>query len=70
MIWESREKHHLGVVLVASHIEYYKGEGGGFPPSPSYGESCESMYGYGSYVHQKCSNYALINLLFSLCKLI
>jgi len=28
------------------------------------------MYACGSYVHKKCSNYALINLLFSLCKLI
>jgi hypothetical protein len=26
------------------------------------------MYAYGSFVHQKCYNYALTNLLFSLCK--
>jgi len=29
--WESQEKHHLGVALVANHKEYYIGEGGGFP---------------------------------------
>ncbi len=26
------------------------------------------MYAYGSFVHQKCSNYALTNLLFGLCR--
>jgi hypothetical protein len=31
LTWESREKHHLGVALVMSNKEYYKGEGGGFP---------------------------------------
>jgi hypothetical protein len=28
------------------------------------------MYVHGSYVHQKCSNYTLTNLLFDLCKLV
>jgi hypothetical protein len=40
----------------------------GKPPSPGHGELCESMYAYGSSVHQKCSNYALTNLLFGLCR--
>jgi hypothetical protein len=31
LIWESHKKWHLGATLVASHIEYYKGENGGFP---------------------------------------
>jgi hypothetical protein len=39
-------------------------------PSPSHGESCESMYANGLFMHQKCSNYALTNLLFGLYKLI
>jgi hypothetical protein len=39
--------------------KYYKGEGG---------ESCEFVFTYGSSMHQKCSNYALTNLLFGLCK--
>jgi hypothetical protein len=50
------------------HKEYYKGEGGGFPPSLGHGESCESMFARGLFMHQKCSNYALTNLLFRLCK--
>ncbi len=31
-------------------------------PSPGRGESCESMFAYGSSVHQKCFDFALINL--------
>jgi hypothetical protein len=46
-------------------------------PSPSSGrnEFCESVFNLGSSVfahdlpmHQKCFNYALTNLLFSLCR--
>jgi hypothetical protein len=29
--WESWEKWHLVATLMASHKEYSKGEGGGFP---------------------------------------
>jgi len=36
------------------------------PPSLNRGEFCESMYACGLLMHQKCSNYALTNLLFSL----
>ncbi len=35
-------KYHLDVGLVERHKVYYKGEGGGFPPSLGRGESCES----------------------------
>ncbi len=35
-------KCHLDVAFVERHRVYYKGEGGGFPPSSSRGESCES----------------------------
>ncbi len=35
-------KSHLDVGAAGRHKEYYMGEGGGFPPSPSHGESCES----------------------------
>jgi len=38
------------------------------PKSKPCGESYESMFTHGSFVHQKCSNYALTNLLFSLCR--
>jgi len=38
------------------------------PPSPGHGESCESVFAHGSFVHQKCYDFALTNLLFGLCK--
>jgi hypothetical protein len=60
-------KWHLGASLMAKHKEYYKGEGGGFPPSPC-GESCESMFARDLSVHQKCFDYASTNLLFGLCR--
>jgi len=34
---------HLDVGSVENHRVYYKGEGGGFPPSPGCGESCVSV---------------------------
>jgi len=37
------EKSHLDVGSVTSHKIYYKGEGGGFPPSSGRGESCVSV---------------------------
>ncbi len=32
------------------------------------GESCESVFAHGLSMHQKCSNYALTNLFFDLCR--
>jgi len=40
------------------------------PPSLGHGEFCEYVFACGLYVHQKCPNYALTNLLFGLCKLV
>jgi hypothetical protein len=40
------------------------------PSSLGRGESCEFEFARGSFKHQKCSNYALTNLLFSLCKFV
>ncbi len=37
-------------------------------PSLGHGESCEFVFAHGLSVHQKCSSYALTNLLFNLCK--
>jgi len=37
------EKSHLDVGPMERCRVYYKGEGGGFPPSPSRGESCVSV---------------------------
>jgi hypothetical protein len=39
-------------------------------PNLGCGESCEFIYARGLSVHQKCSNYALTNLLFGLCKFV
>jgi hypothetical protein len=62
-----RTKWHLGVSLMVKHREYYKGKVVA-SPSSSYGESCEFVFAHGSSVHQKCFDYALTNLLFSLCR--
>jgi hypothetical protein len=60
-----RTKSHLDVGLMERHKIYYKGEGGGFPQVQArHGESCEYDFAHGSSQHQKCSNYALTNLLF------
>jgi hypothetical protein len=55
---------------MARHREYYKGEGGVFPQSLDHGESCEFVFARDEYVHQKCSNYAITNLLFGLCRFV
>jgi len=39
-------------------------------PSLGHGESRESVFVHGLSVHQKCSNYALTNFLFGLCKFV
>jgi len=61
-----KTKWHLDAGPVARHIEYYKGEGGGFPQVWAM-VSLMSPFGHGSFMHQKCFNYALTNLLFGLC---
>jgi hypothetical protein len=61
-------KWHLGVGLVARHIEYYKGEGDGFPSKSRLWWVLWVHVARVLFVHQKCSNYALTNLLFGLCK--
>jgi hypothetical protein len=38
------------------------------PPGLGRAEFYECVFAHGLFVHQKCSNYALTNLLFSLCK--
>jgi hypothetical protein len=58
----------LGASPVAKHKIYYKGGRWWLPPSSSCGESCEFVFARGSFVHQKCSSYALTNLLFGLCR--
>jgi len=38
------------------------------PLSLGHDESCDSVFARGSFMHQKCFDYALINLLFGLCR--
>jgi hypothetical protein len=66
--WESWEKMTFGCALMVSHREYYKGGRWWLPPSLGCDESNEFMYAHGLFVHQKCSNHALTNLLFGLCR--
>ncbi len=61
-------KWHLGASPVARHKEYYKGEGGGFPQVQVVVSLVKSMLVRGSFMQQKCSDYALTNLLFGLCR--
>jgi hypothetical protein len=63
-------KWHLGASPMAKHREYYKGGRWWLPSNLGHGEYCEFMFTHGSFVHQKCSDYALTNLLFSLCKFV
>jgi hypothetical protein len=53
---------------VARHRKYYKRGRWWLPPSVGHGESCEFVFACGSSMHQKCSSYALTNMLFGLCK--
>jgi hypothetical protein len=69
-LWSLRTKWHLGASSMAKHSEYYKGESWWLPPSLGRVDSCESMFAHGSFMHQKCSYYALTNLLFRLCKFV
>jgi hypothetical protein len=61
-------KMTFGCNPVVNHKEYYKGEGANFPQvwvMVSLESSCMPR---DSFVHQKCSHYALTNLLFGLCR--
>jgi hypothetical protein len=63
--------HSLRIVGECEEMNPHTPKWGGrwwLPPSSGCGESCESVFAHGSYVHQKCFSYALINLLFGLCR--
>jgi hypothetical protein len=66
-IRESWDKMTFGCGHVAMHREYYGGRWW-LPPSSGCNEFCEFVFAHGSSVDQKCSNYALINLLFGWCR--
>ncbi len=65
-----RTKWHLGAGSMARHIIYYKREGGGLPPK-SGPWWVLWIYVCSWFIHApKCSNYALTNLWFGLCKFV
>jgi hypothetical protein len=66
--WESRDKKPFGCRCRGEMQRILYGGRWWLPPSPGRGESCESVFARGLSVHQKCSNYALTNLLFGLCR--
>jgi hypothetical protein len=55
------KKSHLDVASARSCREYYKGEGGGFPPSLGRGVSCESELAHGLSQHQMHAEWLLTN---------
>ncbi len=68
LTWESQDKMSFGCWPRGHAQSILWGGRWWLPPSPGRGEFCESEFAPGSSVHQKCSNYALSNLFFGLCK--
>ncbi len=63
-------KCHLGLSLMARHKVYYKGEGGGFPQVRAVVSLVSPNLPMARLSIQKCSGYALTNLLFGLCRFV
>ncbi len=68
--WDSGTKWHLDIAPMANNIEYYKGGRWWLSFNLGHGEFYDFVYVCDSFMHQKCSNYALTNLLFGLCKFV
>jgi hypothetical protein len=62
-------KWHLGAGPMTRHKVYYRGEGGGFPKSELWWILWICVCLWFIYA-PKCSNYALTNLLFGLCRFV
>jgi hypothetical protein len=60
-------KNHLDVVPMERCREYYKGGGGGFPQVRVMVNLVRPRLLVAHFNTQKCSNYALTNVLFGLC---
>jgi hypothetical protein len=60
-------KCHLDVGFIERHRVYYKGEGANFPQVRTVVNLVSPSLPW-FVLAPKCSNYALTNLLFSLCK--
>jgi hypothetical protein len=68
--WESQDKMTFGCRPYGQEKIILYGGRWWLPSSSGFFESCEFVFACGSFVHQKCSNYALTNLLFGLYKFV
>jgi hypothetical protein len=68
--WESQDKMTFGFWFHGQTQKILYGGRWWLPPSLGRDEFCESVFACGSSVHQKCSNFALTDLLFNLCKFV
>ncbi len=66
--WESQDKKTFECQSHGQAQSVLEGGRWWLPPSLGCGESCEFMFACGLAVHQKCSDSALTNLLFGLCR--
>ncbi len=66
--WESQNKMTFGCKHRGQVQKVLYGERLWLPLSLGCGEFCEFVFACGSFVHQKCSNYAQTSLLFGLCR--
>jgi hypothetical protein len=65
--WESRDKLTFECWPRDQAQKVLQGGRWWFPTSLGCGESCEYVFAHGLYLHQKCFNYALTNMLFGMC---
>jgi hypothetical protein len=63
------QKWHLGASPMTKHRLFIRGKVV-VPPSLGRGESCEFVFAHGSSMHQKCSDYGPMNLLFDFCRFV
>jgi hypothetical protein len=66
--WESQDKMTFGCWPRGQAQRILQRGRWWLPPNPGRGESYQFVFAHGSSMHQKCSNYALTNLLFGLCR--
>jgi hypothetical protein len=66
--WESKDKMTFGCWSHGQAQSILQGGRWWFPPSWGHAKSCEFVFAHGLFMHQKCSNYALTNLLLGLCR--
>ncbi len=65
--WKFQDQMTFGCRACGQAQRILQGGRWWLPPSSGLGEYCESMFACGSSMHQKCSNYALTNLI-GLCR--